>query len=128
MTIELPIGMGLSVDVMDGNMHGDMAMDIEFMGESMKEKAEVYVEQGRRSTTSYMYDEADGYWTVSEDNDNGASAAAGFSGMDADDFKDAEMEYDKKAGTYTITQSFADFAVTGALMTSWRMFTAAWPR
>lgn len=113
-TIELPIGMGLSVDVMDGNMHGDMAMVIEFMNSmSMDEKAEIYVEQGRRSTTSYMYDEADGYWTVSEDNDNGASAAAGFSGMDADDFKDAEMEYDKKAGTYTITQSFADFAVTG---------------
>lgn len=113
-TIELPIGMGLSVDVMDGNMHGDMAMVIEFMNSmSMDEKAEIYVEQGRRSTTSYMYDEADGYWTVSEDGDTGVNAAADFSGMDADDFKDAKMEYDKKAGTYTITQSFADFAVTG---------------
>ena len=51
-TIELPIGMGLSVDVMDGNMHGDMVMDIEFMGQSMDEKAEIYVEQGRRNTTT----------------------------------------------------------------------------
>lgn len=112
-TVELPITMGLSADVMDGNLHGDMQMGMNFMGESMEQKAEVYVVQERRSATTYMCDEENGYWTVSEDEENGAESAMSLSDMDVSAFEDADMVYDKEEKTYTVTQSLGDFADAG---------------
>ncbi len=114
MSIELPILMSMSVDVLDENLHGDMTMEMSFMGQEMKEKSEIYVESGKRSTKTYSYSDSDGYWTVTEE-DRGADIASGFSDMDSKAFENAELEVDKKAGTYTITQTFGDFAETAEL-------------
>lgn len=111
-TLELPIRMDVSADVLDGNMHGNMGMDMEFMGQKMKQQAEVYVEKGRRSSTTYLFDEEVGYWAVSED-ENGVETAMSLSVMDPEAFADAEMVWDAEKETYTVTQSLADFADTG---------------
>lgn len=111
-TLELPIKMDVSADVLDGNMHGNMGMDMEFMGQKMEQQAEVYVEKGRRTSTTYLFDEEVGHWTVSED-DNGAGTAMSLSGMDPEAFADAEMTWDSETETYTVTQSLTDFADTG---------------
>lgn len=112
-SVELPVTMGLSMDVLDGNLHGDVDLLMTFMGQAVKDSVEVYMESGKRKVTVYTYDPEDGYWSVSED-DGGAGIALGFTDLDAADFRDASMEHDKKDGTYTITQSFGDFAGSGS--------------
>lgn len=109
MSIELPIGMEMSMDVLGDNMHGDMNMSMSFMGQEMESNAEVYVEAGRKTISTYSYDDENGYWTVTEE-DQGADLATGLSDLNTKAFEDAEMEHDSKKGTYTITQSFGDFA------------------
>lgn len=108
-SINLPVYMGLSVDVMDGNMHGDVELSMTFMGEKVAQSMEIYTESGKRSSTTYSYDSEEGYWVVSEDEDS-AGLAVGFIELDVSSFEDAAMEYDKADKTYTITQSFSDFA------------------
>lgn len=109
MKLDLPIKFSLSADVLDENLHGDMEMSMSFMGQDIEQSAEVYLESGKRKSTTYIYDSEQGYWTVSEDTKN-TEAALSFGNLDADDFEDAKMEYDKDKKTYTITQEFGDFA------------------
>ena len=108
MSIDVPIGMDISADIHDDGLHGDMGMSLSFMGQSMDESAEVYMD----GSTVYSYDKSSGYWTVSE---NGASAslASGLGDIDPKAFEGAQMAYDKGTGTYTVTQSLADFASAG---------------
>lgn len=113
--VDIPIRMEFSADVLDGGMHGDMEMSMSFMGQKLEKSIEVYVESGRRGTTAYSYDSDDGYWTVSEKDAGGAGAVLGFAELDGRDFEDAELEKDKKAGTYTVIQGFADFADSGSV-------------
>lgn len=112
-SIDLPISMELSADVMDKNLHGDMTLSMTLMEEDMKQTMEVYVVSDKDNTTTYAYDSESDYWTVSEDNDEGAGLAFSFADMDGDDFKDATLESNKNTGGYTVTQSFADFSTTG---------------
>lgn len=114
MSIELPVSMSLSADVLDGNMHGDMELSMSLWGEEMEQSTEVYVESGRHSSTTYSYDPDYDSWTVSEDEDN-TGMALSFSKLDLSGFDDAVMEHDKKSGTYIITQSFKDFADTNEM-------------
>lgn len=112
-TLDLPITMDISADVLDDSLHGDMEMHIEFMGQEMDQKAEVYMVKEKKKATTYLFDEEAGHWTVSEDDTNGADTAISISGIDPEAFVEAEMEYDKEEGTYIVTQSLADFAEAG---------------
>lgn len=111
-TVDLPITMEVSADVLDDNLHGDMKMTMEFMGQKIDQKAEIYSVRDGRHTSTYLLDEDVGEWTVSED-ENSADTTVSISGIDPAAFEDAEMEYDKEKGTYTITQSLGDFAEAG---------------
>lgn len=113
LSIELPISMGLSADVLDDNLHGDMNLSMSLMGESMEEFTEIYVD-GRRKVNVYTYDSDSGQWIISKEK-GGTELACGFNDIDPEDFKTAEMEKDKRSDTYVITQSFADFAENGSM-------------
>lgn len=108
MTFDIPVEMDMSIDMADGLAHGNMGLSLSLLGQSMNEKAEVYVD----GANTYTYSESDGYWTVS-DNDERAGIASGMESLDPASFKNAEFAADSKAGTYTVTQSLADFAATG---------------
>lgn len=108
MTFDIPVEMDMSIDMADSLAHGDMGLSLSLLGQSMNEKAEVYVD----GDSTYTYSESDGYWTVS-DNDERAGIASGMESLDPASFENAEFAADSKAGTYTVTQSLADFAATG---------------
>lgn len=101
MSVAIPIDLEFDMDMAGKAAHGDMVMSASFMGESMKESAEMYISDGK----VYMYDSDLECWTVSdsdfESNVDGIFAA----GL----FETAELVVDKKAKTYTVNQSFGDF-------------------
>lgn len=111
--VDLPVELGMSADVYGGNVHGDMEMSMEFMGMDMEQTSEIYVVSGKKGTTTYTYDSDNGYWTVSEEEDDGTTGMlTGLSALNVKSFKDAGLEKDKK-GNYVVTQTFGDFMKAG---------------
>lgn len=107
LSFELPIHMGLSADVLDDRMHGNMDLNLSLMGQDMTETYEVYID----GDTSYVQDFGSNKWTILENNEDDDSLAFAFSDMEADDFKNAGL--DVTNDEYIVTQSFADFAASG---------------
>lgn len=107
LSVDLPIHMGLSADMLDEQMHGNMDLSLSFMGQDVAEAYEVYID----GDTSYVQDSGNGDWTILEDEEGNEGLAFAFSDMKAADFENAKLEI--KDDEYIITQSFEDFAATG---------------
>lgn len=105
MTMDIPIELGVDIDYADEYGHGEMDMKMSFLGENMNKSAEMYITEDG----TYTFDDEVGYWTFSESDSSGISDV-----FDAELFENATLEVDKKAKTYTITQSLGDLMESDA--------------
>jgi len=96
MSFDVPISVDFDIDAVDEQTHGAATMKISIMGSSDKMEMEFYTDGDDR----YIRGD-DGQWTNSETELDFAVQNS----MAADCFTNAEVTYDKAAGTYTITDS-----------------------
>lgn len=111
-SMDIPVDMTMNMDVFDKqNMHGDMHLETTMFNEEASIDFEVYMVENKGRVGAYVYDSDEKTWGFTEDADIDDSLLN--INLDARNFADSKIEYDKSNQLYTIEQSFEDFQKSG---------------
>ena len=102
LTFNIPVSVNYDMDVADSNIHGNLNLEMEALGESKKISTEFYADGDtyyvNADNSGWVKERAEDVTQISEITKKVSSK------MNADIFKDADMTHNSSAETYVITQ------------------------